>query len=142
LSVTDLQTRLQTQSSQIAELRRRVAALQAAVDDPSLPAAQKVLLRIRLAEAERALAQRLHARQGTLASGATARISLVIGTEKAITPIPHRGRIDRMLHSAVGFLALEAMVLLFALIVISPFALVAAIVWLWRRRSVDRLLAA
>jgi uncharacterized iron-regulated membrane protein len=47
-----------------------------------------------------------------------------------------------MLHSAVGFLALEAMIALYALIVISPIALVGALVWLWRRKSVDRLLAA
>ena len=47
-----------------------------------------------------------------------------------------------MLHSAVGFLALEAMIALYALIVISPFAIAAALIWLWRRRSVDRLLHA
>jgi hypothetical protein len=46
-----------------------------------------------------------------------------------------------MVHSAVGFLELEAIVLLYALIVISPFVLVGALVWLWRRRAVDRLLA-
>jgi hypothetical protein len=47
-----------------------------------------------------------------------------------------------MMHSAVGFLALEGIILLYALIVISPLALVAAAVWAWRRRSVERLLAA
>ena len=143
LSVTDLQQRFQTQSDQIAQLRRRVAALRAAVRDPSLPEAQKVLLQIRLAESKRALAQRLHARAGTISAGTTARISLVIGTEQAIVPVAHhRGRLGRMLHSAVGFLALEGMILLYALIVISPLALVAAIIWAWRRRSVERLLAA
>jgi hypothetical protein len=143
LSVTDLQQRFQTQSDQIAQLRRRVAALRAAVRDPSLPDAQRVLLQIRLAESKRALAQRLHARAGTISAGTTARISLVIGTEQAIVPVAHhRGRLGRMLHSAVGFLALEGMILLYALIVISPLALVAAVIWAWRRRSVERLLAA
>jgi uncharacterized iron-regulated membrane protein len=47
-----------------------------------------------------------------------------------------------MLHSAVGFLALEAIIALYALIVISPFAILGALAWFWRRRSVDRLLAA
>jgi len=46
-----------------------------------------------------------------------------------------------MVHSAVGFLALEGIILLYALIVISPLAIVAALLWFWRRRSVDRLLA-
>jgi hypothetical protein len=143
LSVTDLQQRFQTQSDQIAQLRRRVAALRAAVRDPSLPEAQRVLLQIRLAESKRALAQRLHARAGTISAGTTAQISLVIGTEQAIVPVAHhRGRLGRMLHSAVGFLALEGMILLYALIVVSPLALAAAVIWVWRRRSVERLLAA
>jgi uncharacterized protein DUF4349 len=141
LSVIDLQDRLRTQSAQIAQLRRRVAALQAALRDPSLPDAQRVLLQIKLSEAKRALAQRLSARKGTVSAGTTARISLVIGTEKAVVPVAHHGRLGRMLHSALGFLALEGMIALFALIVISPIALVAGLVWLWRRRSVDRLLA-
>ena len=143
LSVTDLQRTFQTQSEQIAQLRRRVAAFQAALRDSSLPEAQKVILQIRLAESKRALAQRLNARKGTISAGTTAQISLVIGTEQAIVPvIHHRGRLGRMLHSAVGFLALEGMILLYALIVISPLAIVAAAIWAWRRRSVERLLAA
>jgi hypothetical protein len=143
LSVTDLQQRLTTQSEQIAQLRRRVAALQKALKDAALPESQRVLLQIRLAESKRALAQRLNARKGTIAAGTTARVSVSIVTKKAaVTPPPHRGRIGRMLHGAVGFLALEAIVALYALIVISPFALVAGLVWLWRRRSLDRLLAA
>jgi len=142
LSVSDLEGKLATQSAQIAQLRRRVAALREALQDPALPEGQRVLLQIRLAEAKRALAQRLHARKGTLAAGATARISLVIGTEHAIVVPQPRGRFDRMLHSAVGFLALEGTIALYALIVASPLALVAALVWWLRRRSVERLLAA
>jgi hypothetical protein len=102
-----------------------------------------VLLQIQLAESKRALSQRLHARKGTVASGTTARISLVLGTEKAIAPVPHhRGRLGRMVHSAVGFLALEGIIALVVLIVASPLALVAGLAWAWRRRSVERLLAA
>jgi hypothetical protein len=143
LSVTDLQQTFRTQSEQIAQLRRRVAALRAALAGVSLPEAQKVLLQIRLAESKRALAQRLNARKGTISAGTTAQIALVIGTEKAIAPVVrHQGRLGRMMHSAVGFLALEGIILLYALIVISPLALVAAAVWAWRRRSVERLLAA
>src|SRR6266576_3179872 len=129
LSVTDLQQTFRTQSEQIAQLRRRVAALRAALIGVSLPEAQKVLLQIRLAESKRALAQRLNARKGTISAGTTAQISVVIGTEKAIAPVAHhQGRLGRMMHSAVGFLALEGIILLYALIVISPLALVAAAV--------------
>ena len=143
LSVTDLEQQLKNESAQIAQLHRRIVALRTAINDPSLPAAQKVLLRIRLAESQRALSQRVHARKGTISAGTTSTVSLVIATKKGIAPVPQpRGRIGRMVHSAVGFLALEGIILLYALIVISPLALVAALLWFWRRRSVDRLLAA
>jgi Domain of unknown function (DUF4349) len=143
LSVTDLQQQFQTQSAQIAQLRRRIAALRTAIQDPSLGDAQRVLLRIQLAESKRALSQRLHARKGTVSAGTLSSVSLVIGTKKAAAAVPHhRGRLGRMIHSAVGFLALEAIIALYALIVISPLAIVAVLLWFWRRRSVDRLLAA
>jgi hypothetical protein len=142
LSVTDLQDRFATESAQIAQLRRRVAALQTALRSQTLGEAQRVLLQIKLAESKRALSQRLHARKGTVQSAANATVSVVIETKEAVAPVPHeQGRLGRMLHSAVGFLAIEGIVLLYALIVISPFALAAFLVWLWRRRSVDRLLS-
>jgi hypothetical protein len=141
LNVTDLQQQFEKQSADVAQLRRRIAALHAAIQDPALADAQKVLLRIRLAESQRALSQRLHAQKGTVAAGTTSTVSLVIATKKAIVPVAHpRGRLGRMVHSAVGFLALEAIIALYALIVISPIALVAALAWFWRRRAVDRLL--
>jgi len=147
VSVQDLEHALQVESEQIAQLRRRVAALHEALADPALPDAQRVLLQIKLAESKRALAQRLHARKGTVAAGTTARISLVLGTERSVvTPAPHRGRMSRMLHSALGFLGVEAMVALYALIVISPLAVLGGLAWaltrLRRRRDEQRLLAA
>lgn len=141
ISVQDLTNVLERQSAQIAQLHRRVAALQAALRNPALPDAQRVLLQIQLAEAKRALAQRTHGRKGTIAAGTTSRVSLVLTTQKhAAAAPPHRGRLGRMLHSALGFLALEAMVALFALIVVSPVAVALALLWFVRRRAVDRLL--
>ena len=141
ISIEDLTGTLERQSAQIAQLRRRIAALNSALRDPALPEAQRVLLQIKLAESKRALAQRLHGRKGTVAAGATARISLVLTTQKAAAAPPHHhGRLGRMLHSAVGFLAIEGIVVLFALIVASPVALALGLLWLWRRRAVDRLL--
>jgi hypothetical protein len=141
ISIDDLTATLQRQSDQIAQLRRRIAALNAALRDTSLPESQRVLLQIKLAESKRALAQRVHGRKETIAAGQTARVSLVLTTRKQAAAVPHhRGRLDRMLHSALGFLAVEGMVVLFALIVISPFVLAGALVWWFRRRAVDRLL--
>ena len=146
VSVQDLQHAFAVQTAQIAQLRRSIAALQQALLDPALPDAQRVLLKIRLAEQQRALAQRLHARTGTVAAGTTARVSLVLSTADAVVPVPtHHGRLGRMVHSAIGFLALEATVALYVLIVIGPFALLAALAWglnrARRRRDERRLLA-
>jgi len=141
ISTQDLTHKLQLQSEQIAQLRRRVAALHTALQDPALPDAQRVLLQIKLAEAKRALAQRLNGQKGTLAQGATSRVSLVLTTKKAAAAAPHhQGRLGRMLHSALGFLAIEGLVLLFALIVASPIVLALGLIWFVRRRATERLL--
>lgn len=143
LSVTDLEHLLQLESAQIAQLRSTVAALGTALRDPSLSESQRVLLQIRLANAKRALSQRLHARGGTIAAGTTARIALDLETRSAVVPVPHhRGRLGRMVRSAAGFLGLEATVALYALIVSSPLALVAALLWSLReaRRRLRRRL--
>ena len=147
VSVEDLQHALQVESEQVAQLRRTVTALERALADPALGDAQRVLLQIKLNESKLALSQRLHARKGTIAAGTTARISLVLGTERSVvTPVKPRGRTSRMLHSAVGFLGLEAMIALYALIVISPLAVLGGLGWALararRRRDEQRLLAA
>ncbi|MHB8471005.1 MAG: DUF4349 domain-containing protein [Gaiellaceae bacterium] len=147
VSVQDLEEALRNEAAQIGELRRTVAALATAVRNPSLPDAQRVILQIRLAQARRALAERLHARGGTIAAAATARIELTLTTAKSSGVVVHRrGRLGRMIHSAVGFLALEATVALYVLIAAGPLALVAAALWFLnrarRRRQENRLLAA
>jgi hypothetical protein len=143
LSVTDLEHDLQLESAQIAQLRRTIAALRAALNNPALPDAQRVILQIRLAESKHALSQRLNARKGTITAGTTSRISLFLSTRNAVAPVPHRrGRLGRMVHSAVGFLGLEGTIVLYALIVVSPIALVAALLWSLRearRRRDERL---
>ena len=143
LSVTDLQHDLQVESEQIAQLRRTIVALEAALRTPSLPDAQRIILQIRLANAKRALTERLNARTGTIAAGQTARISVELGTRRAAVAAPHhRGRLGRIVHSALGFLGLEAAIALYALIALSPFAFVGALLWSLRearRRRDDRL---
>ena len=104
-------------------------------------------LQIKLNNARHALARLRHARNGTLASGATADISLLLTTRGHAIVAPHHGgstRIGRLLGSAAHFLALEGIIVLYALIVLAPFLLLGALAW-WivreRRRREDRLLA-
>jgi len=147
VSTQDLQTKLTKQTGGIGSLRRAIAVYESALQSTTLPASQRATLQIRLNNARHALAALQHARRGTLASGATANISLLLTTHNgAAVGAHHHGstRIGRLLGSAAHFLALEGIILLYALIVLAPLLLLGALGW-WllreRRRREDRLLA-
>lgn len=147
ISTQDLESRLRQQTNQISSLKRTIAAYEKALQDPSLPAAQRVILQIRLSNAKRSLTQTRHSRSGTISSAATANVSLTLTTKNGVAAIPpRRGRLGRMFHGAVGFLGLEAIVVLYALVVLSPFIVLGGLGWaLWRerrRREERRLLSA
>jgi hypothetical protein len=147
VSVQDLQRQLERQSAQIEQLRETIRLTQAALRDPATTPTQRVQLQIRLAAAKRALAQRTHARGATVAEGTLARVSLQLSSPRAAAAAPHReGRVGRMLGSAASFLALEATIALYALIVVSPLLALGALVWAAgrarRRRDEKRLLSA
>jgi hypothetical protein len=147
VSTQDLQAKLTHQTSGIGALRRAIAVYEHALESTTLPASQRVDIQIKLNNARRALARLRHARAGTLAAGATASISLVLTTRNhAIVAHNKSGstRIGRLLGSAAHFLALEGIIVLYALIVLAPFLLLGALAW-WivheRRRREERLLA-
>lgn len=143
LSVTDLQHELDLERASIAQQRRTIAALEQALKDQALPAGQRVLLQIRLAEEQRTLAERLQARNGTVATGATANVSVVLETKSAFLPFGHhRSRLGQMAHDSLNFLAAEATFVLEALIVLAPLAVIAFLLWTLReakRRRDERL---
>jgi hypothetical protein len=146
VSTQDLQAKVTHQTSQIGSLRRAIAVYESALQSPTLPASQRAILQIRLNNARRQLSQLRHARQGTLAAGATANISLRLTTRNHAIAAPSHGstRVGRLLGSAAHFLALEGIIVLYALIVLAPVLLIGGLVW-WvlreRRRREDRLLA-
>ncbi len=147
VSTQDLQAKLTHQTSAIGSLRRAVAVYENALASPTLPASQRVIIQIRLNNARHELSRLLHGRKATLASGATASVSLLLTTRNhAIVGHRHHGsgRFGRLLGSAAGFLGLEGIILIYALIVISPLLLLGALAW-WilreRRRREERLLA-
>jgi Domain of unknown function (DUF4349) len=146
VSTQDLQATLTHQTSQIGSLKRAIAVYESALQSTTLPASQRAILQIRLNNARRSLSQLQHARKGTLASGATADISLVLTTQNGAAVVTHhgQGRVGRLLGDAAHFLALEGIIVLYALIVLAPVILLVALGW-WilreRRRREDRLLA-
>jgi hypothetical protein len=147
VSTQDLQAKLTHQNSGIGSLRRAIAVYENALQSTTLSASERVALQIKLNNARHALARLRHARNGTLAAGAFASISLLLTTRgHAIVAPQHHGssRIGRLLGSAAHFLALEGIIVLYALIVLAPFLLLGALAW-WivreRRRREERLLA-
>jgi hypothetical protein len=147
VSTQDLQAKVTHQTSAIGSLRRAIAVYENALQSSTLPASQRVIIQIRLNNARRAVTQLRHARNSTRALGATADISLLLTTRNhAIVPAHHNGstRVGRLLGSAAHFLALEGIIVLYALIVLAPFLLLGALGW-WvlreRRRREERLLA-
>ena len=146
VSTQDLQAKVTRQTSAIGSLRRAIAVYEQALQSTTLPASQRAILQIRLNNARRQLAQLRHAREGTVAAGATANISLLLTTRNHAVVAPHHGsgRLGRLLGSAARFLALEGIILLYGLVVLSPVLLLGGLAW-WilreRRRREERLLA-
>ena len=147
VSTQDLQAKVTGQTNAIGSLRRAIAVYEKALESTTLSATERVAIQIKLNNARHALARLRHARNATQALGATADISLLLTTRNhAIVPAQHHGstRIGRLLGSAAHFLALEGIIVLYALIVLAPFLLLGALGW-WilreRRRREERLLA-
>jgi Domain of unknown function (DUF4349) len=147
ISTRDLQQQLTNQNNQIGTLMRAIAVYEQALQSGSLSASQRVEIQIRLADAEHSLKLTRKAKSGTLASGATADISLTLTTHKSSVAVGHHksGRFGRLLGSAAGFLGLEGIVVLYALVVLSPVLVLGGLGW-WlvrerRRREETRLLA-
>jgi hypothetical protein len=145
LSQQDLEAVVARQNAQIAALRRALHRYEIALAQPGLPADVRVRLQIQLDEAKRALGQRTHAKRSTLKEAATAKISLELTTVRNAAAPPTRGRFDRSIHGALGFLAGAAAIALAVLIGAAPFLVLLALALAgrraWRRREEQRLLA-
>jgi hypothetical protein len=147
VSTQDLQAKVTRQGNAIGSLRRAITVYENALNSGTLSASERVTIQIRLNNARRALSRLRHARNATQALGATADISLLLTTRSHAIVVPHHHgstRLGRFLGSAAHFLALEGIIVLYALIVLAPVLLLGALAW-WivreRRRREERLLA-
>ena len=148
VSTQDLQQQFTQQTNGIGTLRREIAVYVQALQSGTLSATERVAIQIKLGNARHSLKVLKKARTATVASGATANVSLTLTTNKdaGIVPAHHNsGRFDRLLGSAARFLALEGIIVLYALVVLSPFLILGGVTW-WilrerRRREETRLLA-
>jgi hypothetical protein len=147
VSTRDLQQQLTSQNNGIGSLKRAIAVYEQALKSGTLSASERVQIQIKLSNARHAVTQLRRDRTATLQSGTTSNISLLLTTRQhAFVVHHHHGstRIGRLLGSAAHFLALEGIIVLYALIVVAPLLVIGGLAW-WvmreRRRREERLLA-
>jgi len=146
LSIVDLEQTLRRQRQHILQLRFFIARATEQLKQP-LPADVRLRLQLQLQQARADLSQATRANAGTLRQAALSRISLTLTTQQATTPVKKggAGRFERAARDAGSFLAGAGAVVLFLLIVLSPFIVVAVTALLgrraYRRREERRLLA-
>ncbi len=137
------------QTNAIGSLRRAIAVYEQALESTTLSATERVAIQIKLNErpprARAAAARAQRAPRRSPARRPTSRCCSRRRTTRSSRPHHHGStRIGRLLGSAAHFLALEGIIVLYALIVLAPFLLLGALGW-WilreRRRREERLLA-
>ncbi|MGZ8687200.1 MAG: DUF4349 domain-containing protein [Gaiellaceae bacterium] len=143
--IDDLQEQVDVLDKREAALRERIAQLSARIAAPGIDAETKATLVARRDAARSELAQ-VRA-QSTQVTGEArfATVQLQLQTERGSAVPPAPSRFDRALDRAIEILALEAIVVLYALVIVGPLALLAVLAWLGRRglrqRQDDRLLS-
>jgi hypothetical protein len=146
VQIDDLQGQVDDLTKREIVLRGQIARLSARIADPTTDAETKATLEARRDAAGAELARVRTARAQVNAEAKEATIQLTLQTsQSSVVPVV-QSRWDRALHRAQDILVVEAEVLLTALVVLGPLALVAVLIWLGRRtlrrRQDDELLAA
>jgi hypothetical protein len=137
IAVADLKAPLDRTDARIAQLHKVIAELEA--KSVLTPAEQTKL------DGAKRTVQRLSQRRSSLIrQGTFARVSLQLTTRKAAAQHSQPGRFDRFWGDAGDILGKEAIAMLYALVVIGPFAILALLAFLAertrRRRADHRLL--
>jgi hypothetical protein len=148
VSTQDLEQQFKKQTNTISQLRREIAIYEQALNSGTLSGSERVAIQIKLANAQHQITATRKARIHTVAAGSTASIQLSLTTKRSAAAVVRhqpRGRLGRLLHNAAGFLALEAMIVLYIIIVALPIVLLGALIW-WltrgrKQRDEKRLLA-
>lgn len=145
VQIDDLQETLDALDRQLERVQAQIAALTAAIARAET-ASERARLEERRAQARSQLRDLRTSHSSTSAEARNATIQLELRTEETSGVAVPGSRLDRALDKALDVLAWEAVATLAILVVLAPFALVAAAVWttrhVRRRREEERLLAA
>jgi hypothetical protein len=133
VQIDDLQGQVDELTKRETALRGQIAHLSARLADPELDAQTRATLEARRDGARSELAQvrTTRAQVNTEARYATIQLTLQTPQTAAVVSVPSRW--DDAVDRAGEILVAEATILLYALVVIGPFALLALLVWLGRR---------
>ncbi len=148
ISTQDLVRTFTRQTSTLGKLQRQIAVWVQALQSGTLSSSERLAVEYRLSNARHALKATRTARAHTVKSGHTSDIQLTLATKQGNGGAvgPHKtGRLGQMLHNMGQFLAVEAFVVLYILVVGLPIILLVGLIWWFtsgrRRRDEKRLLA-
>jgi len=133
VQIDDLQGQVDELTKRETALREQIARLSARLAATDLDAETRATLEARRDAARSALAQVrvAHAQVNAEARYATIQLTLQTPQSSVVPPVP--SRFDNALDRAVEILALEAMIVLYALVIVGPLALLVVLAWLGRR---------
>ena len=133
VQIDDLQGQVDELMKRETALRGQIARLSARLADPSLDAETRATLESRRDAARSELARVRVSRAQVNGEARYATIQLTLQTPQSSAVVPVPSRWDDALNRAGEILVAEATIVLYALVVIGPFALLALLVWLGRR---------
>jgi len=145
VAIDDLQAGVDSSQRRIRSLRAQIALITARLESETLDTETRAKLEARLKTLRTEL--RVHRRtvSALRAEARMATVAVTVATPDAFGGVVPASRLDRTLDEALNVLAWEAVIALAVLIVLAPFVLLAAGVWLGRRlyrqREEERLLA-
>jgi hypothetical protein len=146
VQIDDLQGQVDELTKRETALRERIARLSARLATPDVATETRATLEARRDAARSELAQVRITRAQVNAEGRFATVQLTLQTPQSSVVPAVPSRWDRGLDRASEILALEAMIVLYALVIVGPLALLALLAWLGRRglrrRQDEQLLAA
>jgi hypothetical protein len=145
IDVQDLQARYDSLTKSGNRLQLAIAKVNDKLANPNLTNAQRVALQQERTNLAAALSSLTSQKGSTVRQAQLATVSISLTTEKAIVPVQHHnsGPIGRAFDDAGSILAKEVSWGLYALIVIGPLALLAALAFAltrYGRRHADRRL--
>ncbi len=146
VQIDDLQGQVDELTKRETVLREQIARLSARIAAPDVDAETKATLEARRDAARSELAKVRVTRAQVNAEARYATIQLTLQTPQSAVVPPVPSRFDNAIDRAVEILAVEAMVVLYALVIAGPILLLALLAWLGRRglrhRQDEQLLSA